>query len=212
VEDPTTIALNLTFFGTLGVAFIMFLGLTAVVVVTLVIAGIGRLAAVAVLALAGAVARVSGTASAAAPASATPSSAPQASKRPAPVTSGGGEAPHLSADWAAAVAKADARADARARAEAVPAVKVSVRDLPSPTAPVQEIAEVAPLVESATDRKSGLSTVPHAVGKPTVPAAQKPAGPAAWSRLDTGSPAPVPDRPPAESAKRQPPARDRKAG
>ena len=27
MEDPTTIALNLTFFGTLGVAFVMFLGL-----------------------------------------------------------------------------------------------------------------------------------------------------------------------------------------
>ena len=27
MEDPTTIALNLTFFGTLGVAFFMFLGL-----------------------------------------------------------------------------------------------------------------------------------------------------------------------------------------
>ena len=27
MEDPTTIALNLTFFGTLGLAFVMFLGL-----------------------------------------------------------------------------------------------------------------------------------------------------------------------------------------
>ena len=164
MEDPTTIVLNLTFFGTLGVAFVMFLGLSAVFVATLVIAGIGRLAAVTVLALAGAVARLTGTASAAAPAS------------------------------------------------AAPAVKVPVRDLPSPTARVQEIAEVAPLVASATDRTGGLSTVPHAFGKPTLPAAKKPPGPAVWSLLDTGSPAPIPGRPPTGTAKRQPPAQDRKAG
>jgi hypothetical protein len=211
VEDPTTIVLNLTFFGTLGVAFIMFLGLSAVFVATLVIAGIGRLAAVTVLALAGAVARVTGAASAAAPASAAPSPLPAESKLRAPVTSGRGE-PQLSGDWAAAVARADARAAARARAEAAPAVKVTVRDLPSPTAPVQEIAEVAPLVASATDRKGGLSTVPHAFGKPTLPAAKKPAGPAGWSLLDTGSPAPIPGRLPTGTAKRQPPAPDRKAG
>ena len=53
MEDPTTIALHLTFFGTLGVAFVMFLGLFIVFAVTLVIAGIGRLAVVVVVALAG---------------------------------------------------------------------------------------------------------------------------------------------------------------
>ena len=53
MEDPTTIALNLTFFGTLGVAFFMFLGLFLVFAATLVLAGIGRLAAVVVLAVAG---------------------------------------------------------------------------------------------------------------------------------------------------------------
>lgn len=147
MEDPTTIAMNLTFFGTLGVAFLMFLGLAAVVVATLVIAGIGRLAAVTVLAFAGAVARASGTASAAfrpapptsseaaaAPANSATSRVPKASELRAPATSARREPPQLSADWAAAVARADARADARARTEAAPAVKVSVRDLPSPTA------------------------------------------------------------------------------
>ena len=53
MEDPTTIALNLTFFGTLGVAFFMFLGLFLVFAATLVLAGIGRLAAVVVLSVAG---------------------------------------------------------------------------------------------------------------------------------------------------------------
>jgi hypothetical protein len=53
VEDPTTIALNLTFFGTLGLAFVMFLGLFLVFVATLVIAGVGRLAAVLVMAVFG---------------------------------------------------------------------------------------------------------------------------------------------------------------
>lgn len=50
MEDPTTIALNLTFFGTLGVAFVMFIGMFILVVVTLMIAGVGRLVALIVMA------------------------------------------------------------------------------------------------------------------------------------------------------------------
>ncbi|HKS02406.1 MAG TPA: hypothetical protein VJS86_12085 [Arthrobacter sp.] len=53
MEDPTTIALNLTFFGTLGVAFLMFIGLCISVMLTLVIAGLGRLVALIVMALIG---------------------------------------------------------------------------------------------------------------------------------------------------------------
>lgn len=53
MEDPTTIALNLTFFGTLGVAFVMFIGMFILVVITLVIAGVGRLAALILMALFG---------------------------------------------------------------------------------------------------------------------------------------------------------------
>ncbi|MFE5836783.1 hypothetical protein [Arthrobacter sp. NPDC056493] len=53
MQDPTTIALNLTFFGTLGVAFLMFIGLCISVMLTLVIAGLGRLAALIVMALFG---------------------------------------------------------------------------------------------------------------------------------------------------------------
>lgn len=51
--DPTTIALNLTFFGTLGLAFLMFLGLFLLVVLTLMLAGAGRLLALTVMALFG---------------------------------------------------------------------------------------------------------------------------------------------------------------
>ncbi len=51
--DSTTIALNLTFFGTLGLAFLMFLGLFLLVVLTLVLAGAGRLVALTVMALFG---------------------------------------------------------------------------------------------------------------------------------------------------------------
>ncbi|MGM9472024.1 hypothetical protein ACS5PJ_08455 [Pseudarthrobacter sp. YS3] len=51
--DSTTLALHLTFFGTLGLAFLMFLGLFLLVVLTLVIAGVGRLAALLVMALFG---------------------------------------------------------------------------------------------------------------------------------------------------------------
>lgn len=53
MEDPTTIALNLTFFGTLGVAFLMFIGLCISVMLTLVIAGLGRLVVLIVMALFG---------------------------------------------------------------------------------------------------------------------------------------------------------------
>ena len=51
--DSTTIALNLTFFGTLGLAFLMFLGLFLLVVLTLVLAGVGRLLVLTVQALFG---------------------------------------------------------------------------------------------------------------------------------------------------------------
>ncbi|WP_353710447.1 hypothetical protein [Arthrobacter sp. K5] len=53
MEDPTTIALNLTFLGTLGVAFLMFVGLCISVMLTLVLAGLGRLMALIVMALFG---------------------------------------------------------------------------------------------------------------------------------------------------------------
>jgi len=49
----STIALNLTFFGTLGLAFLMFFVLFLLVVATLVLAGVGRLVALTVMALFG---------------------------------------------------------------------------------------------------------------------------------------------------------------
>ncbi|MCP9000091.1 hypothetical protein NFC73_10160 [Pseudarthrobacter sp. RMG13] len=51
--DSTTIALNLTFLGTLGLALLMFLGLFLLVVITLLLAGAGRLFALTVMALLG---------------------------------------------------------------------------------------------------------------------------------------------------------------
>lgn len=53
MEDPTTIALNLTFFGTVFVAFVMFLGLFIAFIVMLVLAGVGRLLALVLMALFG---------------------------------------------------------------------------------------------------------------------------------------------------------------
>jgi hypothetical protein len=47
VEDPTTIALNLTFFATLGIAVVMFVGVLIAFVATLLLAGLGRLVATA---------------------------------------------------------------------------------------------------------------------------------------------------------------------
>ncbi|GAA3268804.1 hypothetical protein [Paenarthrobacter aurescens] len=53
MEDPTTLAINLTYLGTLGLAVVMFLGLMLIVIITLVIAGVGRLLSIILLALVG---------------------------------------------------------------------------------------------------------------------------------------------------------------
>lgn len=53
MEDPTTVALNLTFFGTVFVAFLMSLGLSIAFIAMLVIAGVGRLLVLIVMALFG---------------------------------------------------------------------------------------------------------------------------------------------------------------
>ena len=53
MENPDTLILNLTFLGTVGMAFLMFLVLFLLGVITLVLAGIGRLAAVTLMAVFG---------------------------------------------------------------------------------------------------------------------------------------------------------------
>lgn len=238
--DPTTIVINLTFFGTLGVALVMFFGLFLVFMATLVIAGLGRLVAVTVMAvgrgLSGTGGRAERTAApvrqdrpvptlgakqrlqpdkAAKPGKAARPGNPVRASKPAK------KEPVLAPDWAVAVAQADARAASRAKAEVPPEVKVSVRDLPSPTAPAQDVAAVAPLVESATDRNGQLGTVPPAFKKSPMPAAK--------SLLTTGSlvslpgrlplPGNPPGRPlneelpqPRNKQLRDPQAQERKAG
>ncbi|MEY9774418.1 hypothetical protein [Arthrobacter sp. MW3 TE3886] len=211
MEDPTTIALNLTFFGTLGVAFFMFLGLFLVFAATLVLAGFGRLAAVVVLAAAGLfrrspVLREPGVGEDAARENAaqepTRHQPAKAAKAARPARNAGKKEPALSPEWAAAVARADARAAARARAEAGPAVRVTVRDLPNPLAPAQAIKEVSALVQSATDTNGTLGAVPRAFKKPPMPAAK--------SLLDTGSLVSLRGTLPPGKAKQ--PVQERKAG
>ncbi|MFK0041808.1 hypothetical protein ACIQTW_18405 [Paenarthrobacter sp. NPDC090517] len=53
MEDPTTLAINLTYLGTLGLAVLMFLGLGLIIIITLVVAGIGRLLSIILLAMVG---------------------------------------------------------------------------------------------------------------------------------------------------------------
>ena len=211
MEDPTTIALNLTFFGTLGVAFFMFLGLFLVFAATLVLAGIGRLTAVVVLAVAGLlgrnpVPREDGARKKPArhqPSKTAKAARPDATSKPhRPARNAAKKEPALSPEWAAAVARADARAAARARAEAGPAVRVTVRDLPNPTAPARDITEVSALVQSATDTNGTLGVVPRAFKKPPMPAAK--------SLLDTGSLVSL--RGSLPPAKTKQPAPERKAG
>lgn len=209
--DPTTMALNLTFFGTLAVALVMFFGLFLVFVATLVIAGIGRLAAVTVMALGRGLFRTGGRTAdtveqhlpvrSAGTSQHLPPKAAQPAKAAKPARPAKKE-PALSPDWAAAVARADARAAARAKAESAPAVKVSVRELPDPAAPARDLSAVAPLVESATDRNGQLGTVPPAFKKAPMPAAK--------SLLDTGSLVSLHDSLPVGKLKQ--PAQERKAG
>ena len=179
MEDPTTIALNLTFFGTLGVAFFMFLGLFLVFAATLVLAGIGRLAAVVVLAVAGLLRGSPGTSG--------KIGRLRTSRRPKPPPGQGREArrparnaakkePALSPEWAAAVARADARAAARARAEAGPAVRVTVRDLPNPMAPAQDITEVSALVRVGHGHQRNTWRRPAGVQKAAHARSEVPAG------------------------------------
>ncbi|GAA4053303.1 hypothetical protein GCM10023063_47140 [Arthrobacter methylotrophus] len=53
VEDPTTLGLNLTFFGTLGLALLMFLSLGILVAITLVLVGVAKLVSIILLAMVG---------------------------------------------------------------------------------------------------------------------------------------------------------------
>ena len=209
--DPTTIALNLTFFGTLAVALVMFFGLFLVFVATLVIAGLGRLTAVTVMALGRGLFRTGGRTAdtveqnlpvrSVGTSQHLPPKAAQPAKAAKPARPAKKE-PALSPDWAAAVARADARAAARAKAEAAPAVKVSVRELPDPAAPARDLSAVAPLVASATDRNGHLGTVPPAFKKAPMPAAK--------SLLDTGSLVSLHGSLPVSKLKQ--PAQERKAG
>jgi len=113
VEDPTTTAMNLTYAGTLVIGVVMFFGVAAAFVITLLLAGLGRLVATLGMALFG---RRTG--------------APVATKR-RPTLKPARKEPQISPEWAAAVERADARARARAEAAAAPDVTVSVRELPS---------------------------------------------------------------------------------
>ncbi|MBT2597809.1 hypothetical protein [Arthrobacter sp. ISL-72] len=223
MEDPTTIALNLTFFGTLGVAFVMFIGLFLVFVATLLMAGLGRLVGVTVMAVfryrPGKTASA-GPALAVQPEPASVQTVPAKSTRAGKTTAAGKtkpgraagqppqagaprrDAPALAEDWAAAVAEADARAAARAKAAAAPEVKVTVRDLPSPETPVEKVTAVAPLVESATDQHVTVRATPRSFAKPP--------GPGPTAMLDTGSLVSLAGHPGA--LKGAPPADHRRAG
>ncbi|MFJ6158301.1 hypothetical protein ACIQF8_13030 [Pseudarthrobacter sp. NPDC092184] len=211
MENPDTLILNLTFLGTVGVAFLMFLVLFLLGVITLVLAGLGRLAAAVLVALFGRRSRKEslplvqlygtrlqhrgGDSDGDAAAGPVPRKARRhwrAALKPAHVkaslrtavghhpalTAARREPPVLADDWAAAVADADARAAAKARA-ATPDIKVSVRDLPDPQVPAEEVAAVAPLVESALDNSRPSRELPRSFKKPQVPHALGP--------LDTGS-------------------------
>ena len=205
MENPDTLVLNLTFLGTVGVALMMFFVLFLLGVLTLVLAGVGRLAAMLLMGLFGRRQRQDGIplvqlygtrlsarkeASGSAPAGAeqhVPRTAPGPGRllsalRTAverhPKLAARREQPVLAEDWASAVAEADARAMARARA-AAPDIKLSVRDLPEPGVPAERLQSVAPLVESALHNHRPVHEVPHAFKKPQPPQV--------LPSLDTGS-------------------------
>ncbi|MGX1163373.1 hypothetical protein FBY31_2578 [Arthrobacter sp. SLBN-100] len=185
MENPDTLILNLTFLGTVGMAFLMFLVLFLLGVITLVLAGIGRLAAITLMAAFGRRSHSENP---------KPGRPPRGWRgglkaarlrralrtavvhHPA-LAAARREPPVLAEDWAAAVAEADARAMARARA-AAPEIKLSVRDLPDPHVPAEKVVEVAPLVESKLDDHRHAHAA-RSFKKPEVPQPLSP--------LDTGS-------------------------
>ena len=184
MENPDTLVLNLTYLGTVGVALLMFLVLFLLGVITLVLAGLGRLAAVVLMVLFGRVPGRSGPArfANAATTQAEPrkplreraaalkpdrlrESLRTAVVRHPKLAAARPEPPVLAEDWASAVAEADKRAEARARA-AAPEIKLSVRDLPDPAVPADKVSEVAPLVESALHNHRPPHELPRSFKKP----------------------------------------------
>ncbi|MHC6594809.1 hypothetical protein [Arthrobacter sp. C152] len=199
MEQPDTLILNLTFLGTVGMALMMFFVLFLLGVITLVLAGLGRLAAVVLMVLFGrrtlgkSHGPVGGTAEATEPAGRRrpfrervaalkpdrmAKSLRTAVERHPTLAVARREPPVLAEDWASAVADADARAMARARA-AAPEIKLSVRDLPDPAVPAEKVVEVAPLVESALHNGRPPQELPRSFKKPQPPHPLAP--------LDTGS-------------------------
>jgi len=184
VEHPDTLVLNLTFLGTMGLALLMFLVLFLLGVITLVLAGLGRLTAVILMTLFGrAPGKRDSTGFVGTPAKQgrprrrlrerTAALKPDRLKeslrtavvRHPKLAAARPEPPVLAEDWASAVAQADKRAEARARAER-PEIKLSVRDLPDPAVPADKVSEVAPLVESALHNHRPPHEMPRSFKKP----------------------------------------------
>lgn len=179
VDNPDTLILNLTFLGTLGVAFLMAFVLFMLGVATLILAGIGRLAGLVVQLLFGRLRRQESLRfGAEAPATVTSVAEPAADPVPAPEagpvavlrTAVGRLSPKnnprrepavLSKEWTAAVEAADARAKARAGA---PDIKLSVRDLPD-----QPLPELPTNTGPETNMKPARGNTPVAK-TPTSPA------------------------------------------
>ena len=155
MEDPTTLAINLTYLGTLGLAVLMFLGLMLIVIITLVIAGVGRLLSIILLAMVGIFPKKANTpivhlprhpASVTDPTAEDDDSARSAVSAPAPAA-----APAAAPEVAPAAPKRDLLGDARRRLSGASSAlkdgewkaKVSPRNLPKP-------AEVKSVVEHQT--------------------------------------------------------------
>ncbi|MDQ0771508.1 hypothetical protein QF031_004257 [Pseudarthrobacter defluvii] len=182
--NPDTLVLNLTFLGTVGVALLMFGVLFLLGVITLVLAGLGRLATIVLMALFGRVpGRTRSAGFANVPTSQAEPRKPLRERAPVlkpdrlkeslrtavvrhpKLAAARPEPPALAEDWASAVAEADKRAKARARA-AAPEIKLSVRDLPDPAVPADKVSEVAPLVESALHNHRPPHEMPRSFKKP----------------------------------------------
>ena len=197
---PDTLVLILTFLGTMGIALLMFAILLLLGVLTLVLAGMGRLAVIVLMTLLGrgpAKRDATGAAGAAGAAARQPAPRKPLRERAAALkpdrlkeslrtavvrhpklAATRPEPPVLAEDWASAVAEADRRAEARAKAER-PEIKLSVRDLPDPAVPADKVSEVAPLVESALHNHRPPHEMPRSFKKPQPPHPVPP--------LDTGS-------------------------
>ena len=153
MEDPTTLAINLTYLGTLGLAVLMFLGLGLIIIITLVVAGVGRLLSIVLLAMVGIFPKKETTPIVHLP--------PRPARVPDPVT--GVESPAPGESPLDDLAYLETGSTARVAPAAGVAPAAAVATSPAPATPAASAAPAAPKRDVLADVRRRLSGASAAV-------------------------------------------------